>query len=55
MHFLEATDIGHLMINYDGKVRKERKQEETSVNQYWPKVCGEIYKSIFTTIFSMAL
>ena len=28
MHFLEATDIGHLMIYYDGKVRKERKQEE---------------------------
>ena len=27
----------------------------TSVDQYWSKVCGEIYKSIFTSIISMAL
>ena len=30
MHLLEEPDQGHSMINYDGKVRKERKEEEKS-------------------------
>ena len=29
--------------------------KETSVDQYWSKVCGEILKSIFTLKISMAL
>ena len=37
------------------KLLNEKLRVKTSDDQYWSKVCGEIQKSIFTSIISMAL